>query len=92
MIPPERDFPRDWLEPVLRRMESVTQPGDLAWIRGEPGAVLLAVSWCCRIGRIPIYATTRREYQSTVLPDGSIRNQHIFHHVNFRRYPCPDER
>jgi hypothetical protein len=56
-------------------------------VQGEFGAVYLVVSWCHREGRIPVYATTARRYESRRQPDGSIKNIHLFKHVNFRRYP-----
>ncbi|ATY85869.1 hypothetical protein CVV65_13805 [Kyrpidia spormannii] len=91
-IPPEGPFPADWLDPIWNWIEQETVPGDLVLVHGEPGAILLAVAWCRRHGRIPLYATTRREYTSVPRPDGGVENRHVFRHVQFREYPSlPDD-
>lgn len=87
-VPPEEDFPVKRFQLITDWLEQQTAPQDLVWIQGEPGAVFLLVTWCFQNNRIPIYATTKREYSQQLLPDGSIKNQHIFRHVNFRVYPC----
>ncbi|RAL25614.1 CRISPR-associated protein Csx20 [Thermoflavimicrobium daqui] len=90
-ITPEGSFPMDPFRSLLNWLEKETEPQDLVWVQGEPGALFLVVSWCFQYERIPVYATTRREHQSTMLPDGTVRNQHTFKHVTFRVYPRGDE-
>ncbi|MGI6127838.1 MAG: CRISPR-associated protein Csx20 [Planifilum sp.] len=86
-VPPEGPFPREWLQPVMAWLSRETEPGDIVLVQGEFGAVYQVVSWCHREGRIPVYATTARRYESRRQPDGTVKNIHLFRHVNFRRYP-----
>ena len=86
-IPPEGSFSSKWLQPILFWLEEKTSPNDLVLIQGEFGAVYTMVTWCHNNERLPVYATTKRRFESCRLPDGSNRNRHVFQHVNFRRYP-----
>ncbi|SFI96296.1 CRISPR-associated protein Csx20 [Thermoflavimicrobium dichotomicum] len=86
-VPAQGDFPIPSFQPLLLWLEQNTDFQDLIWAQGEPGATFLIVSWSFQHGRVPVYATTKREYQSMVMEDGKVKNEHIFKHVAFRVYP-----
>ena len=63
-----------------------TKIDDYILIQGEFGAVFKLVDFCFRIGRIPVYATSKRESQDFEKEDGSIEKRSVFKFVRFREY------
>ena len=84
-VAPAGDLPLDTLRLVTGWLAEGSA-GDYVLAQGDFGATYYVVNWCFANGRIPVYATTGRVYQSQPLPDGSIRQTHIIKHVNFRNY------
>ena len=85
-VPPKLDALTPYLIPLWSWMEVKANPGDLAVIQGEFGAVYLAVKKAFSLGVTPLYATTRREIRETPQPNGSIKQERVFRHVRFRVY------
>jgi len=88
-ISPDGPLPIERLSEITRWIAECSATGEYVLVQGEPGATVYIVAFCIASGRIPIYSTTRREFSSVTLPDGSIQNQHVFRHVGFRRYQLP---
>jgi len=59
---------------------------DLVLVQGELGIVFIIADWCLQNGRIPIYATTRRNASEKKNVDGSISLYHNFEHIQFRKF------
>jgi hypothetical protein len=85
-VPPELPGLQDYLAPLRDWLAQEALPGDYVLIQGDFGATCLMVRFAMERGLIPVYATTRREAQETVQPDGAVRLTHIFRHQRFRRY------
>lgn len=85
-VPPEPDVPRQTLTDILTFLQKETAPGDYVLVQGEFGLTFAVVDWCFKSGRIPVYATTVRDYRYETRPDGTIVNTHTFRHVRFRKY------
>jgi len=85
-INPEDELPLDNINEIIRFLDRESKEGDYILVQGDVGAVFYTVDWCLMTSRIPVYATTKRIFQEEKLPDGSIRNTHIFKHENFRQY------
>ena len=85
-VPPDRPTIADHLEPVRRWLADQSRPRDYVLVQGDFGACYLMVRFAFDADLIPIYATTRREADETVQPDGSVTLTHRFRHVAFRRY------
>ncbi|MDY0223497.1 MAG: CRISPR-associated protein Csx20 [Desulfobacterium sp.] len=78
----------DLLEPLRQWLETAANPLDFVLIQGDFGATWLMVDFVFKQGLVPVYSITRREAGETVLPDGSVKMEHLFHHQQFRRYGC----
>ena len=85
-VPPEPEEIGDWLRPLWDWLRRNAEPGDIALIQGDFGAVYAMVNAATGLGLIPVYATTARQSIETPQPDGSVRTLRIFRHVRFRRY------
>ena len=85
-INPEGGLPLDKISEIVQLLNKESKEGDYILVQGDVGAVFYIVDWCFKNDRIPIYATTKRIFQEEKLPDGSIRNTHIFKHENFRKF------
>jgi len=85
-VPPELPGLQDYLAPLRDWLAKEALPGDYVLIQGDFGATYLMVRFAMERGLIPVYATTRREAQETVQPDGAVRLTHSFRHQRFRRY------
>jgi hypothetical protein len=73
-------------QPFEAYLSEATNPGDYLLIQGDFGMTHRLVLRAQALGRIPVYATTRRESQEITAPDGSIKKTLTFKHVRFRRY------
>ena len=85
-IPPDSPTLKDILVPVSSWLENQTAAGDFILIQGDFGACYLLVRYALQHGLIPIYSTTKRRAEERHLDDGSVRIEHTFKHVIFRRY------
>jgi len=85
-IPPEPESILDNLNPILDWIKNNAQQGDYVIVQGDYGATYAVVKFCFDNGFIPVYATTKRIVEETVLPDGSTKTTHIFKHIRFRQY------
>ena len=85
-FPPEGEFPKNIADNFIEFLKENSKEKDFILVQGEFGLVFYIVSWCFDNNRIPIYSTTKRIYKKEKQSDGSIKNIHIFKHVNFRRY------
>ena len=85
-IPPEADRIYPYLAPVRRWLSESADQGDFVLVQGDFGACFLMVRFAFESGLVPVYSTTRRVAEETVLDDGTVRISHRFKHVIFRRY------
>jgi hypothetical protein len=85
-FPPENDFPEKLANIFIKFLKENSSIDDFVLIQGEFGLVFYMVDWCLKNRRIPIYSTTKRIFKEENQPDGSIKNIHIFKHINFRKY------
>ena len=90
-FPPENNFPKKIADKFIEYLQNNSQKEDFVLVQGEFGLVFYIVDWCLKNNRIPIYSTTKRIFKEENQPDGSIKNIHIFKHVNFRKYRRCDE-
>lgn len=61
--------------------------GDPVLVMGEQTLTFALVLALQEAGFLPLSATTRREAQEALCPDGSVRKNHTFRFVQFRPYP-----
>ena len=90
-FPPENNFPEKIADKFIAYLEKNSKKDDLILVQGEFGLVFYIVDWCLKNQRIPVYSTTKRIFREEKQPDGSIKNIHIFKHINFRVYRSSDE-
>ena len=74
------------LSQIIDWLKRSGRSGDYVLIQGEFGATYYIVNACFKEGFIPIYATSKRIYKEEKQNDGSVKREHIFKHVNFRKY------
>lgn len=63
-----------------------TNQHDYVLIQGEFGATYKMVNFCFEQGRIPVYATSKRESVEERQSDGSVVKKSVFKFVRFREY------
>ncbi len=85
-IPPEGDLDINQLKYITDWLDKYAAKNDYVLVQGEFGAVFYIVDFAFCKSLIPVYATTKREYEERVLDDGSVERKHIFKHVTFRKY------
>ncbi len=85
-FPPENEFPVELADKFISFLQKNSNNNDFVLVQGDFGLVYYIVNWCLNNNRIAIYSTTERIFKEEKLPDGSIKNIHIFKHVNFRKY------
>lgn len=85
-IPPDIPAIGFYLRPLMEWLDSHARDGDYSLIQGDFGACYIMVNWALRHGLIPIYSTTERIAEESILDDGSVLNTHEFKHVMFRKY------
>jgi hypothetical protein len=85
-IPPGIPSINNYLRPLIDWLNSHARDRDYSLIQGDFGACFIMVNWALRHGLIPIYSTTERVAEESVLDDGSVLNTHRFKHAIFRRY------
>jgi hypothetical protein len=85
-IPADEPALRPLLTPITEWLDQVTESGDLVLIQGDFGACYLLVKHALEKHLVPVYATTTRVTKESVQADGSVRIEHVFRHVCFRKY------
>ncbi len=85
-ISPDLEGLYHYLEPVREWLKKEARTGDVALIQGDFGACFHMVHYALDNGITPVYSTTRRKASEVSLPDGTVKLQHEFSHVRFRRY------
>ncbi len=85
-LDPEPESLDDQAAPFEAYLREETAPGDFVLIQGDFGMAHRMVLYAQARGRIPVYATTRRESVELPQEDGSIKKTLTFKHVRFRRY------
>jgi len=74
------------LKEITGWIEENSDKDDFVLVQGEYGATFYLVDFCFKNSLIPIYASSKRVYKETKNENGTIKREHIFDHVNFRRY------
>lgn len=85
-IPPEREDIAPLISPICQWLETHSCSNDYIIVQGDCGATFMVVEWALRNGRIPLYSTTARRYESSTDESGNVINVHTFRHVIFRKY------
>lgn len=85
-VDPAADFPEKEANKIIRWLKAKSGDGDFVLVQGDFGLTYYVVGWCLQNGRVPVYSTTERRYESVEMPDGSMKNVHRFSHVRFRKY------
>lgn len=80
---PEGPLPIKSLEVLLAWVSPKSDKGAYILIQGEFGVSYYLLGYCFKSGRIPIYATSKREVEEK--RDGDkVKTKRAFKHVNFR--------
>lgn len=85
-IPPEMSSIKDYLRPVEKWLSENAVSGDYVLIQGDFGACYLMVNLALSQNLAPVYSTTARIAQESILDGGHISLTHTFKHVMFRKY------
>lgn len=85
-IPPEETSIYQYLSPFRKWLKENATINDYVLIQGDFGAVYLMVNYSYSLSLIPIYSTTERKVVEIKMPDGTLKIEHIFKHMIFRRY------
>lgn len=85
-VPPDLPTLKDYLQPLVSWLETVTREEDLVLIQGEFGATYLVVSEALRLGLVPVYSTTAREVSEQLGAAGEVLQTRVFRHQRFRIY------
>ena len=85
-ISPEGELEKIDLNRVVEFLQKAACTGDFVLVQGEFGAVFYIVDYCFKKGLIPVYSTSKRNYNENKHINGSIERRHIFRHVCFRKY------
>lgn len=65
---------------------SSANEGDVVLVQGEFGATFIVVDYCLQKGLVPMFATTARRVEKTLLDDGTIEKTAVFDHAGFVKY------
>lgn len=76
----------DNLSQIVNWLKENTKYDDYVLVQGEFGATFYIVDFCFKHGLMPLYATSKREYDEIILKNDNVKRTHIFNHVQFRRY------
>jgi len=85
-ISPEGELKLNSLNRLVEWLRRVSNPGDYVLVQGEFGATYYIVDFCFENDLIPIYATSKRVYSEKNLSSEDVLREHLFKHVNFRKY------
>ncbi len=90
-VSPEGELDIKSLKQISRWLSTHAKKGDYLLIQGEFGATFYMVEFCFSKGFVPLYSTSKREYKEEYFPDGSVKRQHLFKHIQYRPYCKYDE-
>ena len=85
-VPAEIESITDYLYDIRLWLMDVVSDNDYILIQGDFGATYYFVNWAFNNKLIPVYSTTKRIHQETILSDGSIEIRKTFEHKMFRQY------
>ena len=86
MVLPEGELNLERLRKITDWIRNNANKDDYILIQGEYGSTYYLVDFAFEMGVIPIYSTSKRVYKETKNGDGTIKREHIFKHINLRRY------
>jgi len=86
IVSPEGELSLERLKMITDWIKENADENDLILIQGEYGSTYYFVDFAFNIGLTPIYSTSKRVYSEKANGDGSVKREHIFKHVNFRKY------
>ncbi len=85
-ISPDGPLNREEMEMIVNFIQENTQPQDFVLVQGDFGATFYIADFCLKNNLVPMYATTKREYNEKTGPNGTVERYHLFRHVQFRKY------
>lgn len=85
-VSPEGELDTGPINKIVDWLKEKGKKDDLVLIQGEFGTTFYVVDFCFETGLIPVYASSRREYEEKINEDGSVTRKHLFRHSNFRMY------
>ncbi len=85
-IPPDTRSIKDYLAPIAEWLIGDARPGDFVLIQGDFGATYIMVNLALSKGLVPVYATTKRDAEEMIGPNGEIQLIKKFSHVQYRQY------
>ena len=85
-IPPEMESIELYLKPIQEWVVKNAVKKDYILIQGDFGATFLMITFAFEQGLFPVYATSVRKASEKILPDGSVKMEHVFQFCRFRQY------
>ena len=85
-IPPDLVELTAYIEPVCQWLGNEAEAGDFLLVQGDFGATFLLIEFARKNHLVPLYSTTERTVVEKHLEDGSVKLEHNFRHVRYRRY------
>ena len=85
-VPPDIPAIKGYLRHLIEWLSVEANFGDYVLVQGDFGACYIMANLALSHGLIPIYSTTERIAEESILDDGSVLNTHKFKHAVFRRY------
>ncbi len=84
-VPPELPSIKKHIMPIKNWLATNAKSDDIVLVQGDFGATFMIVDYCLDNNLIPIYATTKRNVEETILNENII-SKRKFSHVLFRLY------
>lgn len=85
-ISPDLPTLHQYLYPVFQYIQKEGTPGDFILVQGDFGAVFMVVQFSIYLGLVPVYSTTERVVEETLIDPEHVNLQRVFKHCLFRRY------
>lgn len=85
-VSPKGELPKKELQKIIDWIVGNSSKGDYLLVEGDFGATYYIVNYCLKNSLLPVYSTTNRIHDFEYRADGSVKNEHIFKHINFREY------
>jgi hypothetical protein len=85
-VSPEGELNLERLKKIADWIGENAEKKDYILVQGEYGSTYYLVNFSFQSGLIPIYSTSKRVYKEKQNEDGTIKREHIFAHINFRKY------
>ena len=84
-VPAELPSIRKYIMPIKNWLATNANSGDIVLVQGDFGATFMIVDYCLDNNLLPVYATTKRNVEETILNENII-SKRKFSHVFFRLY------